>query len=403
MIFDDRDPSIVYNANHWGVEENPGEFDGTSTFCNIPGATAQFQFTGPATITVVGVTQAPSFQASGRSTYSIDGGTPTTHVPSPLSDTAKFNDIFFKTSVSSGTHTLVITSLDGNNQYVYLDYIQVDQQAPPSPTHSTTPNAAPTHQDPPSTPTTIVQVFTWTTDAQVVTETKTQVVQTVAGSNTQAAGPDSQSIPGGGNIQTGPSSSSPTAGGTPGSSSLLSGSSHDTRSFQTASASSQVVTVVNGVTFTTFLPPTTASFPSLDTTSSPQVAAAPAHHVSLGVIIGPVIGALVILALLLLAAICYARSWFKRVLKSKEEEAAAEAPSSTAPPVSDAASTTPVSNDRVSRWIPGAASRRLMSVSPFLLDADNAAAPPPYRPASGKLEMPVKPGSSTLPMDPSLL
>ncbi|KAF4616399.1 hypothetical protein D9613_008864 [Agrocybe pediades] len=400
MIFDDRDPSIVYNANHWGVEENPGEFDGTSTFCNIVGGTATFDFNGPATISVFGVVQATSSNAAGRSTYSIDGGSPQTFNP-PSPSTAQFNVKFFETSVtSSGSHTLVITTLDGDKHFVYIDFIEVVQQAPPTTTA--------THQDPPpppQSPTTIVKVVTKTNAQGVVTTTTTTSIpaQTV-GSNTQAAGPDTQSSARSGAIQTESSPSSPTLGGTAGSaSSPLSGTSHGTGPSQAASASSQVVTVVNGVTFTTFLPPTTASFPSLDTTSSPQVAAAPAHHVSLGVIIGPVIGALVILALLLLAAICYARSWFKRVLKSKEEEAASEAPSSTAPPVSDAASTTPVSNDGLSRWIPGAASRRLMSVSPFMLGDDNAAAPPPYRPASGKLETPVKPGSSTSPLDPPLL
>ncbi|KAF9556801.1 hypothetical protein CPC08DRAFT_75597 [Agrocybe pediades] len=134
IIVDDRDPSITYSGTEfsWGLEENANEFDGTSTFCNVVGGTAKFSFSGPSTITVFGVIQAASAAASGRSTYSIDGGIPQTFLPSPLNNTAQFNVKFFESSVSSGSHNLVITTLDGDDQFVFLDYIQLQLPSSPS-------------------------------------------------------------------------------------------------------------------------------------------------------------------------------------------------------------------------------------------------------------------------------
>ncbi|KAF9554311.1 hypothetical protein CPC08DRAFT_766817 [Agrocybe pediades] len=155
MIIDDRNPSIVYNSGHWGLEENAKECNGTSTFCNIVGGTATFNFTGahiidtrlrwltislgchdgpsvgPANISVFGVIQPSSFHASGRSSFTIDGDTQYIFTP-PAGDRElpQFDVEFFSTFVGgvAGPHTLVITTLDGDNHFVYLDYIQVIQK-----------------------------------------------------------------------------------------------------------------------------------------------------------------------------------------------------------------------------------------------------------------------------------
>ncbi|KAF4616988.1 hypothetical protein D9613_008884 [Agrocybe pediades] len=364
-IVDDRDPSITYNSNHWGFEENQNEVDGTSTFCNIVGGTATYHFSGPAIIRVFGTIQASNV-ASGRSTYSIDGGTPQAHVPLPQSN-PQFNVKFFESSVPSGSHTLVITTLDGPNVFVYLDYIQVVSQ--PSPTTAPPP--------PPQQP-----------DTSTVTLTATNVVTaTLQSSSNTPAKLDGQSSSGSGT--TTPHSGSSSIPTTLASGSLLGTSTHDL--LQT---SLRMVTITGSP-----LPASTsASSPAADTTSTPQVAAT-THHVSLAMIIGPIIGALVIITILLVAGICYARAWRRRVLISKSDEAAAAAPSDLLPSDAGAVSTPPAPG-ALSRWIPGSASRQLTSVSPFVLSGEdhNAGEPPPYyaAPTAGKYDMMMKQnGSST--------
>ncbi|KAF9556800.1 hypothetical protein CPC08DRAFT_820269 [Agrocybe pediades] len=364
-IVDDRDPSITYNSNHWGFEENQNEVDGTSTFCNIVGGTATYHFSGPAIIRVFGTIQASNVP-SGRSTYSIDGGTPQAHVPLPQSK-PQFNVKFFESSVPSGSHTLVITTLDGPNVFVYLDYIQVVSQSSPTTT------APP---PPPQQPDTSTVTLTAT---NVVTATKTTTNPQQSGSNTPA-NLDGQSSSGSGTTTSHSGSSSiPT---TIASGSLLGTSTHDL--LQT---SLRMVTITGSP-----LPASTsASSPAADTTSTPQVAAT-THHVSLAMIIGPIIGALVIITILLVAGICYARAWRRRVLISKSDEAAAAAPSDLLPSDAGAVSTPPAPG-ALSRWIPGSASRQLTSVSPFVLSGeDNAGEPPPYYPAptAGKYDMMMK-------------
>ncbi|KAF9547195.1 hypothetical protein CPC08DRAFT_755503 [Agrocybe pediades] len=309
---DDRDPSITYNANHWGFEQNKNELDGTSTFTDLPGGIATFRFSGPSTIVVFGVIQAASFQPSGRSTYSIDGSSPQIYVPSPLNDTAQFNVNFFESSVTSGSHSLIITTLD-TGKYVYLDYIQII----PLPSSTSTTRA------------------------------------TVASA----------------------SSSSGTSNG------VLSQSSSQS-SFTSSPAANTASAAVAGTT----------------------------HHISLAVIFGPIIGVLAITMIILLGWICYARPRRRKrealISQCKPEAASSEAilpndvrvgaasrglvsvspfvlgrddvldTSDTKVPINTTPD--PPGWGTLSRFTPGSTSRMLESVSPFVLGGDTEGPPPPY-------------------------
>ncbi|KAF9554309.1 hypothetical protein CPC08DRAFT_712994 [Agrocybe pediades] len=325
ILTNDRDPSIIYNANHWSHENNPNEFNGTSTFCNVAGGTATFKFDGSGIISVTGLIQAMGFQASGRSSYSIDGSPPQIHVPS-VGNTTQFNVDFFETFVPSGSHTLLITTLD-ENKFVYLDYILFSKPLPekipgtaviPVPNFSTTLPA-----------TTVMQSITSTTsspDAQpVLSPSSSLVVTTPAPKSSELLNPPALS-------QTSPTSDSLAMLNEP------SGSLHGTGTFHPDSLSARTTTAPGTLSRKTApsslsqmssagvitlkdtsLSPSSSHAsvpPGADKTTAPQVA--PTQHVSLGVIIGPIIGLLVLVALIgmLLGRICYARAMKRPLLIS---------------------------------------------------------------------------------------
>ncbi|KAF9561138.1 hypothetical protein CPC08DRAFT_762252 [Agrocybe pediades] len=368
LTIDDRDPAVVYNAMHWGQEPEPSGFNGTSTFCGLVNGTARYDFSGsptfavggPATISVFGLLKAASFQPSGRTSYSIDGSAPEIFVPAP-GDTDTFNVKFYEASVPEGNHTLLITTLDGDGSTVYLDFLQLAQQPQliaSVPAHSGSDNGASVN----------VQVTTITNSqgGGIMTLTQTEMANAPA-QPTQATGSDSSS------------SSAGTAGGTSGSSS------------QTESENLRhLTTIISGITFTADIP-ATASFPSPTGTTSvvQQDLGATTHHSSsVGVIVGPIMGILVLFCLLMLGGLCYARAWRKRVLMSKEEEVEAgmQATSeSSADESEEHNATAPASTFSLSRWTTSAT----RSVSPFVLGERNARAPPPYLEKAGNLEVPV--------------
>jgi hypothetical protein len=110
----DTDPSISYSGFSYASNRGYGDYDNDVHYATANGSTATYQFTGTG-ILVYG----EQYTDQGNIGISIDGGTQQT-VSTVSTDGLRHADVaVYTATLSSGTHTIVITKLSG--EYTTLD------------------------------------------------------------------------------------------------------------------------------------------------------------------------------------------------------------------------------------------------------------------------------------------
>ncbi|KAF7336275.1 hypothetical protein MVEN_02175800 [Mycena venus] len=124
-IVDDRDPLIHYEGT-WNQAGSYAEFHSTTTWSPMQGSTATLSFTGTS-ITVYGSVAARNPPQSSL-TFALDGSIAGTYTPpSDMAADIHHEALWTSPTVSSGSHTLVITQTTAETSgAIYLDYIMYD-------------------------------------------------------------------------------------------------------------------------------------------------------------------------------------------------------------------------------------------------------------------------------------
>ncbi|KAJ7055753.1 hypothetical protein C8F01DRAFT_445837 [Mycena amicta] len=123
-IVDDRDPLIQY-AGTWANAGSAEEFNGTTRCSTIAGSTAALTFTGTS-LDVYGTIQANVDPSIGALSFVIDNSIQGSFdQPTTISSALHHQSLWTSPSLSSGSHTLVITTqtTTAGKCGVYLDYI----------------------------------------------------------------------------------------------------------------------------------------------------------------------------------------------------------------------------------------------------------------------------------------
>ncbi|GBE80053.1 hypothetical protein BKA93DRAFT_202935 [Sparassis latifolia] len=147
---DDADPSITYSTG-WTFNISSAQYDDTYHGATKAGMTATFTFTG---ISVAAYGSLGSWDVFGRpvTSYTIDGNYISAY-QAPIVDPPYYtvNTLYFQSSeLSQGTHTLVITNLNGTPpSEFWLDYVIYLPGAA-----TTAPASTPTTDSPPPPPAT---------------------------------------------------------------------------------------------------------------------------------------------------------------------------------------------------------------------------------------------------------
>ncbi|KIJ91276.1 hypothetical protein K443DRAFT_686168 [Laccaria amethystina LaAM-08-1] len=130
VTLDDRDTSITYSTGQWGQAGSTNEFDSTTTWTSLRGATAQVSFNGTS-IGVYGTIVQKGLLQDPISSYTVDSNTPVVFTGKSQA-TIQYKQLFFQSpTLSAGTHTLTITNnVDGDQ--LFLDFLSVVPSDPSS-------------------------------------------------------------------------------------------------------------------------------------------------------------------------------------------------------------------------------------------------------------------------------
>ncbi|PPQ76284.1 hypothetical protein CVT26_009679 [Gymnopilus dilepis] len=149
-IIDDQDPTVNYSGA-WGKAGGPNELDGTTTWTHASGATATLHFSGTG-ISVFGTIPNIGRGTSPSSSYSIDGSTSGSFTGTQRSD-VQYKVVFFQSStLSAGDHTLVVTNVGNATGLLYIDFFQIVENDPSTPSPGTTVTVTSTPPPPPPSP-----------------------------------------------------------------------------------------------------------------------------------------------------------------------------------------------------------------------------------------------------------
>ncbi|KAJ7482948.1 hypothetical protein B0H11DRAFT_1807255 [Mycena galericulata] len=121
VIVDDHDPRVQYTpSTGWTTKGKPVEYMSTTTASTTPGNTATFSFEGTS-LTVYG-TVGPSKGQGATMSFSIDNELPTTFTaPGSNSSTVHHEVLWDSGTLADGNHTLLITQTSKVEQ-IFLDY-----------------------------------------------------------------------------------------------------------------------------------------------------------------------------------------------------------------------------------------------------------------------------------------
>lgn len=130
VTVDDRDPSISYSTGQWGQAGSANEFDSTTTWTSLRGATAKLSFNGTS-IGVYGTIVQKGLLQDPVSSYTVDSNTPVVFNGKSQA-TTQYKQLFFQSpTLPAGMHTLTITNnVDGDQ--LFLDFFAVIPSNPSS-------------------------------------------------------------------------------------------------------------------------------------------------------------------------------------------------------------------------------------------------------------------------------